>query len=127
MFIVTDKRKSVYSDLTQNSRVEIASYHPATHKWILNLMSLSVSGKDTSISQRDTDCLETSNCSDNSSCVNEIWSFGEENYEILSNLVKLRERLKPYICQYMEITHKTGEPIMRPMFFTMQHSECMFP
>lgn len=34
LFFVTDKRKSVYSDLTQNSRVEIASYHPATHKWI---------------------------------------------------------------------------------------------
>lgn len=32
LFIVTDKRKRVYSDLTDNARVEIASYHPGTHK-----------------------------------------------------------------------------------------------
>ncbi len=34
LFIATDTRKSVYYDLTENPRVEIASYHPATHKWI---------------------------------------------------------------------------------------------
>lgn len=48
---------------------------------------------------------------------NEIWSFGDENYEILAELVKLRERLKPYICRYMDIASKEGKPIMRPMFF----------
>ena len=32
--IVTDKRKQVYSDLQKNARVELASYNPATHKWI---------------------------------------------------------------------------------------------
>ncbi len=48
---------------------------------------------------------------------NEIWSFGEENYEIIKNLILLRERLKPYICHYMEIAEKEGKPIMRPMFF----------
>lgn len=34
LFIATDTRKSVYYDLTENPRVEFASYHPATHKWI---------------------------------------------------------------------------------------------
>ena len=48
---------------------------------------------------------------------NEVWSFGEENYEILSNLIRLRERLKPYICHYMELASEEGKPIMRPMFF----------
>ena len=48
---------------------------------------------------------------------NEIWSFGDENYVILAELVKLRERLKPYICRYMDIASKEGKPIMRPMFF----------
>ena len=48
---------------------------------------------------------------------NEIWSFGDENYKILAELVKLRERLKPYICRYMDIASKEGKPIMRPMFF----------
>ena len=48
---------------------------------------------------------------------NEIWSFGNRNYTILKKLVELREGLKPYICKYMDITSKTGAPIMRPMFF----------
>lgn len=34
MFIATDKRKKVYSDLQENPKVEIASYNPNTHKWI---------------------------------------------------------------------------------------------
>ncbi len=48
---------------------------------------------------------------------NEVWSFGERNYEILSGLIKLRERLAPYICRYMDIASAEGKPIMRPMFF----------
>lgn len=48
---------------------------------------------------------------------NEIWSFGEENYEILKNLIGLREKLRPYICHYMDIASEEGKPIMRPMFF----------
>lgn len=34
MFIATDKRKKVYSDLQENPKMEIASYNPNTHKWI---------------------------------------------------------------------------------------------
>ena len=34
LFIVTDKRKNVYSDLKKNSKVEIASYNLHTYKWI---------------------------------------------------------------------------------------------
>lgn len=34
LFIVTDKRKSVYSDLKQNARVELASHNITTGKWI---------------------------------------------------------------------------------------------
>lgn len=34
LFIITDKRKSVYSDLKQNGKVELASFNPATRKWI---------------------------------------------------------------------------------------------
>ena len=48
---------------------------------------------------------------------NELWSFGKRNYEILTELVKLRERLKPYITECARCSSKTGEPIMRPMFF----------
>lgn len=34
LFIVTDKRKNVYSDLKQNGRVELASHNITTGKWI---------------------------------------------------------------------------------------------
>ncbi len=54
---------------------------------------------------------------------NEIWSYGEENYEILRDLVLLRERLKPYIEKHMEIASKEGVPIMRPMFFDYPEDE----
>ena len=48
---------------------------------------------------------------------NEIWSFGERNYPILKELVLLRERLRPYIEEQMQVASKKGYPIMRPMFF----------
>ncbi len=48
---------------------------------------------------------------------NEIWSFGERNYPILKELIELRERLRPYIMKYMNISKETGTPLMRPMFF----------
>jgi len=54
---------------------------------------------------------------------NEIWSFGEENFKILEKLVKLRDRLKPYICHYMDIATETGAPIMRPMFWDYHTDE----
>lgn len=34
LFMATDKRKSVYSDLQENPSVEMASYRPDTRKWI---------------------------------------------------------------------------------------------
>lgn len=54
---------------------------------------------------------------------NEIWSFGDENYPILKNLIEIRERLKPYISKYMAVTTKTGAPIMRPMFYDYYNDE----
>ncbi len=54
---------------------------------------------------------------------NEIWSFGDRNFEILKDLIFLRERLRPYIEKQMEIASKTGYPIMRPMFFEFPEDE----
>lgn len=34
LFIATDKRKTVYKDLTKNPKVEMASYNPNNHKWL---------------------------------------------------------------------------------------------
>ncbi|MBE6753456.1 MAG: hypothetical protein E7559_03760 [Ruminococcaceae bacterium] len=54
---------------------------------------------------------------------NELWSFGERNYPILRDLVVLRDKLKPYILRTAENTARTGEPIMRPMFFDFPDEE----
>lgn len=47
---------------------------------------------------------------------NEIWSFGEQAYEIMKNYIFLREKLKGYISQQMKIAHETGIAPMRPLF-----------
>ena len=57
---------------------------------------------------------------------NEIWSFGERNFEILKNLVFLRERLRPYIERHMEIASRKGYPVMRPMFFDFYEDEVCY-
>ena len=44
---------------------------------------------------------------------NEVWSFGEDNYEILKKYLFIRERLRPYIRSCMEQASKTGAPVMR--------------
>lgn len=48
---------------------------------------------------------------------NEIWSFGNEVYEILKDLIMLRNRLKPYIEKQMHLASAQGTPVMRPVFF----------
>lgn len=48
---------------------------------------------------------------------NEVWSFGEEAYEIIKGLLFLRERLRPYIDEQMRLAHEQGIPLMRPLFF----------
>lgn len=48
LYIITDKQKSVYSDLKQNAKVELASYNPITRKWIR--ISGNVSESDTCVS-----------------------------------------------------------------------------
>jgi alpha-D-xyloside xylohydrolase len=47
---------------------------------------------------------------------NEVWSFGDEAYGIISRLMNLRERLRPYVMEQMRTAHETGLPPMRPLF-----------
>ena len=46
-----------------------------------------------------------------------MWSFGEENSRILSEYLRIRERLRPYIRACMKEASETGAPVMRPLFF----------
>ena len=48
---------------------------------------------------------------------NEIWSYGEDNYEIMKKYIELRENMRPYIRELMRQAHKNGSPVMRPMFY----------
>jgi alpha-D-xyloside xylohydrolase len=53
---------------------------------------------------------------DFSGSANEVWSFGDEAYEILKQYMLIRERLRPYIMDQMRTAHKDGIPPMRPLF-----------
>lgn len=46
---------------------------------------------------------------------NEVWSYGEETCAILSDQIRLRDSLKPYIMEQMKVAAATGLPPMRPL------------
>lgn len=58
---------------------------------------------------------------------NELWSFGDEVFGILRELVELRERMRPYIEKHMRIASEAGVPVMRPMFFDYPDDEKCWP
>jgi alpha-D-xyloside xylohydrolase len=57
---------------------------------------------------------------------NEIWSFGEEAYAILKELLSLRQRLQSYISNQMRLAHEKGIPPMRPLFFDFPNDAASF-
>ncbi|MEF2639506.1 MAG: glycoside hydrolase family 31 protein, partial [Lachnospiraceae bacterium] len=48
---------------------------------------------------------------------NELWSYGEEAYEILKKYVQIRENLRPYIFKHLQKASQDGTPLMRPLFY----------
>lgn len=52
-----------------------------------------------------------------SGAANEVWSFGEEAYEILKKYLFLREEMRPYIRKLMAAASEKGTPIIRPLFY----------
>lgn len=48
---------------------------------------------------------------------NEIWSYGEAAEEILSRLIHLRDKMRPYIRELMRQAHEHGTPVMRTLFY----------
>ncbi len=56
---------------------------------------------------------------------NEIWSFGEDTYEILVKFIKIREKMRDYTRTLMTEAHETGAPVMRAMFYEFpQDKKC---
>lgn len=54
---------------------------------------------------------------------NEVWSFGENVYNICRKYLFLREQIRPYIMEQMKIAHKKGTPVMRPLFYDYPEDE----
>jgi alpha-D-xyloside xylohydrolase len=69
---------------------------------------------------------EATNIIEPSGDPNEIWCFGEDNFEILRKLILLREKLRPYIYEQMKIASEKGYPVMRPMFFEHPEDEICY-
>jgi alpha-D-xyloside xylohydrolase len=46
---------------------------------------------------------------------NEVWSYGEPAYRAITALLRLRERMRPYIHRQLDAGRRTGMPLMRPL------------
>lgn len=57
---------------------------------------------------------------------NEVWSFGDDVYQILSHYLTIRERLRPYISKHMDRASKDGSPVMRPMFYDFPEDDACY-
>jgi alpha-D-xyloside xylohydrolase len=47
---------------------------------------------------------------------NEVWSFGDEAYRHICDVLAIRERIRPYLMDQMDRAHTEGVPPMRPLF-----------
>lgn len=48
---------------------------------------------------------------------NEVWSFGEEAYEICKEYLQIRENMRDYTRSLMKEAHEKGTPVMRTLFY----------
>jgi alpha-D-xyloside xylohydrolase len=48
---------------------------------------------------------------------NEVWSFGEEAYEICKEYLQIRENMRDYTRNLMKEAHEKGTPVMRTLFY----------
>ncbi len=48
---------------------------------------------------------------------NEVWSFGEEAYEICKEYLQIRENMREYTRSLMKAAHEKGTPVMRTLFY----------
>ena len=52
-----------------------------------------------------------------SGAANEVWSYGEDVYQILAGCLRTREALRPYVSGQMTAAHERGTPVIRPLFY----------
>ena len=52
---------------------------------------------------------------------NEVWSFGERGYTVMTGLLFFREKLRPYLQSVLDHTTAEGAPPVRPLWFDFAH------
>lgn len=52
-----------------------------------------------------------------SGAANEVWSYGEEVYEICRKYMNIREQMREYTRGLMQEAHEKGTPVMRTLFY----------
>ncbi len=65
----------------------------------------------------------TGGCMCLSGADNEVWSYGEEVYEICQKYLALRETLRDYTRNLMVQAHEKGLPVIRTLFFEFPEDE----
>lgn len=65
----------------------------------------------------------TGGASCRSGAANEVWSYGDEAYEVCKKYMLIRETMKPYIEKIMREAHEKGTPPMRPLFYDFADDE----
>lgn len=58
-----------------------------------------------------------------SGAANEVWSYGNEVYEICKKYIDIREKLRPYVRGLMEKAHQSGTPVIRTLFYEFPDDE----
>jgi len=56
----------------------------------------------------------------------EPWLFGEPYESVCRAMLKLRQRLLPYLYTLFEECHRTGAPILRPLFWAYPEDEATY-
>jgi len=56
----------------------------------------------------------------------EPWAFGEPYESVCRKMIKLRQRLLPYLYTLFEECHRTGAPILRPLLFDYPEDETTY-
>lgn len=59
----------------------------------------------------------TGGASCRSGAANEVWSYGEEVYEICRKYMEIREQMRDYTRALMKEAHEKGTPVMRTLFY----------
>jgi alpha-D-xyloside xylohydrolase len=58
-----------------------------------------------------------------SGAANEVWSYGEEIYEICRKYMRFRETLRGYTRELMKQAHVKGTPVIRTCFYVFPEDE----